>query len=227
MSVRVQDENVNEIPSVAYSWFDTEAGKYLTTRSDPIALRVNPTEMVGADSVVSLQPGAAQSESENDSSNVGSIPRAKVYSLTGADLAIESDPAKLLVRREGLLGQTSVQTLGYGAGALLMAFAFLDQRRRQVDPETRRATELVRAQRRRVSDASGLSAKEASKQIADALRNVAAEFPDADRSSMHSIMSECDALAYQPDDSRTSSIDAQLVARALKAIDQLSQRGAT
>ena len=224
VSVRVQDENVNEIPSIAYSWFDTDAGKYLTTRSDPIALRVNPTEMVGVDSVVSLQPNATPSEEDPSGSVAETSRRAKSYSLTGADLAIEPDPAKLLTRHEGLLGRSSVQALGYGAGALLMFVAFFDQRRRQVDPEQRRVSQSLRNQRDRISAATGLPAKEASRQISDALRNVAAEFPNADRSSIQSIMSDCDALAYQPENSQSKPIDPQLVERALHAINELSQR---
>ena len=225
VSVRVQDESVNEIPSIAYSWFDTESGKYLTTRSDPVALRVNPTEMVGVDSVVSLQPKSSQGDSESQSSSSGPSTRTKTYSLTGADLAIEPDPAKLLAQHESLLEQPSVQAVSYGAGVLLIVVAFLDQRRRQIDPIVRRATELVRNQRRRVSDAANLPVKEASKQIADALRNVAAEFPDADRSSIQSVMSECEALAYQPDTTHSNSINVQIVERAMSAIDQISQRG--
>src|SRR5581483_7257518 len=52
VSVRVTDESVGEIPALAYSWFDPDSEKYQTARSQPIALRVMPAQVVSAGDVV-------------------------------------------------------------------------------------------------------------------------------------------------------------------------------
>ena len=49
--VRVLDERVEEIPGLAYSWFDPKTQTYETTRSRPIALSVRSAQVVGAGDV--------------------------------------------------------------------------------------------------------------------------------------------------------------------------------
>ena len=227
VSIRVKDESINEIPAIAYSWFDAENEQYRTARSDPIALRVDTAVRVGADSVVSNQPAISSSNSPADRTSQSTSSPARTFSLTGADLAIEPDPAKLLGVRSGLLGSTSVQAASYLLGAFLLLVALFDYRRRLVDPEQLRQTELVRQQSRRIQKAHDLAGKEAAREIAEALRQTLAEFPNADQtdqSQVRSIMSRCESITYQPDGSGEAKVDSDLVQDALQAVKQLAER---
>ena len=51
-TIRAADESVAEIPAVPLSYFDVDSGKYVTVYSDPIALAVRPSRVVGADQAV-------------------------------------------------------------------------------------------------------------------------------------------------------------------------------
>ena len=54
-NIRVLDETISEIPSLAFSWFDPAAEAYQTTHSKPIALRVGEANVVSAEDVVRNQ----------------------------------------------------------------------------------------------------------------------------------------------------------------------------
>ena len=77
-SVRLKSQSVAEIPALEFSYFDSKKGVYVTSRSMPIALSVEGSTVVSADSVVSNQ----------DESKIGSqSEQAPIpISLTGANL---------------------------------------------------------------------------------------------------------------------------------------------
>ncbi|QEF98206.1 hypothetical protein Mal15_22550 [Stieleria maiorica] len=228
VSVRVLDEGISEIPAIAYSWFDAEQEQYRTTRSKPIALRVMPAQVVGADAVVSSQPGDspdASSRSAYAPSDQPSMPGgAGSLTLSGADLAIQRDPQRLLTGSTSLLAKPSFQIVNYALGSVCLIVALLDRRRRQVDPAVRQAFAVVRNQRGRIAAAGKLPEKDAAKQIADALRVVQLEFPNADRSAIQRLLAECDAIAYRPEGNPDATISTDLVDRALAAVDAIKSK---
>ncbi len=228
VSVRVLDEGISEIPAIAYSWFDAEQEQYRTTRSKPIALRVMPAQVVGADAVVSSQPGVSPGASSSSSANPTGEPSkgtgVRSFALSGADLAIQPDPQRLLSGSTSLLAKPSFQIVNYALGSVCLIVALLDRRRRQVDPVVRQASAVVRNQRGRIAAAGKLPEKDAAKQIADALRVVQLEFPNTDRSAIQTLLAECDAIAYRPDDKPDATISTDLVDRALAAVDAMKSK---
>ena len=83
--VRARHQGVREIPALEFSWFDPQKQRFETTRSRPVALAVGDAERIGAGDVVSNTPASsAATESEAP------------VALTGADLAIERRPGRLL-----------------------------------------------------------------------------------------------------------------------------------
>lgn len=222
VSVRVLDESVNEIPAIAYSWFDAEKETYLTARSKPIALRVMPAQVVGADSVVSNQTRSAEprTSSAGQGPATESNDQSRTYSLSGADLAIQRDVDQLMRGKTRLLAAGSFQVAVYALGSLCIVVAWVDRKRRSVDPAVRHADHVLRQQRSRVVAAEKLSEKEAAKQVADALRTVIAEMPDIDRTVSQSLIAQCETIVYKPSGDSQSRIDGDLVRQALSAIDQ-------
>lgn len=51
-TLRPTAESVREIPSIAFSWFDPETGRYQTTESKPIALSVSAVERLTTDAIL-------------------------------------------------------------------------------------------------------------------------------------------------------------------------------
>ena len=62
VTIRVRSDEAREIPPIAFSWFDPQAREYRTARSRPIALSVEPTELVGAREVVAAAPAVPVAE---------------------------------------------------------------------------------------------------------------------------------------------------------------------
>ncbi|RMF22278.1 MAG: hypothetical protein D6760_07760, partial [Deltaproteobacteria bacterium] len=105
-TVRVLDESVHEIPPIAFSWYNPESRQYETTRSRPIALSVRPAQVVSAADVVTAKPAteeeqgpaaAKQPPATKQAPPGGAAPvaAAKRFTLTGADLSIETDRSRL------------------------------------------------------------------------------------------------------------------------------------
>ena len=98
LTVRVMDESVKEIPQLTYSWFDPATERYETARSDPIALRVLPAEVISADDVVSAtdRNGSDQSAESRSSESIDVTRQTTGPGvIAGLDLSIEEDVDKL------------------------------------------------------------------------------------------------------------------------------------
>jgi hypothetical protein len=226
--VRVLDEGTREIPALAYSWFDPETGSYATTLSRPIALSVRPAEVIAADDVFS--PGAAADSDASAEAEPRSGPEAAGdgggLALTGADLAIERDVAKLL--RGGGEGFGAGWVAGglYTGASLLLLAALWDRRRRDVDPRVVRRRRLLDRERRRVRSAAGLPADEAVRELAGALRRMLAEVPHARSAELDALLGECDARTYAPAERRRSeSLEPGLLERANALAERLAEAG--
>ncbi|NUQ62554.1 MAG: BatD family protein [Pirellulales bacterium] len=226
VSVRVCDESVSEIPPLAYSWFDPESGTYQTTRSKPIALRVMPAKVVSADDVVaSPAPGTAgspvspknraSSSGKSESTSVAMAPSAPpVFSLSGADLAIEPSAAVVLRNSTGRFRGVVLPAVVYGAGLLLLTAAVIDRRRRNVDPVLTARRKKVRQQQTKIAHASKLATAQAAEEIAAAVRALLAELPDVDRDEAEAVIAACESVAYAPENSADRGLDPALVQRA-------------
>ncbi|HEY5623400.1 MAG TPA: BatD family protein, partial [Gammaproteobacteria bacterium] len=111
--IRVQRPTVTEIPPIEYAWFDPTTARFETTASRPIALSVRDARIVGAGDVVHKETGeeddATGESSAHDSSvrgdpdapRIGSGAPSGSFSLTGADLSIETDIGLLAPARSG------------------------------------------------------------------------------------------------------------------------------
>ena len=208
--VRVLDESVREIPPLAYSWFDAQQGSYQTTRSRPIALSVRPAEVVAAEDVFSAE---AEGEDEPEETEVRD---AGTFTLTGADLAIERDLSVLLRdRRRGPIGPWMPVGL-YAGTSLLVLAALFDRRRRDVDPVLVRRRKLLETELRRLRGAANLPGDRAVVELAQALRRMLAEVPEARSVEIDEFLSECDARSYAPAGQRqTAQLDEEFQGRAL------------
>ncbi len=222
VTVRVQDESVSELPAIAYSWFDPTDESYHTVRSKPIALRVMPAQIVSSADVVggssarpskSKQAGnqqisAATSGSPNTTGSSGA-------SLTGVDLAIETDAGVLLRDSAGRFGGLTTQGLFYVAGLLLIGVALFERKRRDIPREVLAMRRQLRRERDLINKSRAQPKKQAAESVAAGLRRLIAAMPHGPRAEAQAIIAECESLVYAPSDSGDDRLDEQLVQRAM------------
>ncbi len=144
----------NEIPALAFSYFDPVKGTYQTVHSDPIALSVKGGAIVGANDVVAATPTKKQAPAAGDAD----------LALVGADLALSAP---------GVTGDTPL------GGALLwlivgvlyaLPLALLAARTWQLRTRGQREEAAeVRAARRRVEQELARAAKHPARETAGAL----------------------------------------------------------
>jgi hypothetical protein len=152
----------NEIPALAFSYFDPVKGTYQTIHSDPIAVSVKGGSIVGASDVVAAAPKKPSSSAPTDAE----------LALVGADLALSS------------LG--AVDDKPFGGSLLWLVIAILYAvplvvfavRSYQLRTATQREEAAeVRAARRRVeqelASAAKTPARDAAGPLASALRHLA------------------------------------------------------
>ena len=82
VTVRLRSAEAREIPPIAFSYFDPKKSEYQTVRSQPVALSVAGSAIVGARDVVG---GAARPDSGDGGGDAGQV------SLVGADLALSAE----------------------------------------------------------------------------------------------------------------------------------------
>lgn len=208
--VRVLDPEVREIPELAYSWFDPDSKRYETTHSRPIALAARPAEVIGAGDVQVRADDRTPSAPGPTSG--ARTPAPPGLALTGADLAIERDPERVLGSHLRFGGPWLVPLL-YLAASGLVAGAWLDRRRRRVDPARVRRRRLLDEQLARLDAASGRASAEAAGEVARAIRSVLRELPDASRPEIDEVLGACDARSYAPQGAQPP-LDERLVTTA-------------
>jgi hypothetical protein len=225
--VRVLEERVEEIPALAYSWFDPSSGKYQTTHSRPIALAVRSAEVIGAADVqgdTGLGSAAQQEMDTAAASEQGPARvRARSFALTGADLAIERNPAKLLATRgQAWSGPWVVGSL-YGSALLLIPLAVWQRRRLDVDPALAERRTVVAAELRRVEQAGGSPAAEVLATLSSALRQMLAQVPAAASAELDAFLGECDARSYAPE-GQLQTIDGAFLERAVRLARDVAEQ---
>jgi hypothetical protein len=223
--VRVQDEEVSEIPALEYSWFDAETQSFQTTRSRPIALSVRAAEVVSAADVVS---GEVEEGRDAPSAGAAELPAAAretgaVLTLTGADLAIERDVAKLARGASSQQRGWTVLAGIYFSSCLLLGIAIIDRKRRAVDPTVVELRKHLETQSKRIRAAAKLPGREGAQEVADAIRQMLAKVPEARSAEIESFLGECDALIYAPGEAPAAS-SAELREQAVTLADGISGR---
>jgi hypothetical protein len=232
VTVRVNDQSVSEIPALAYSWFDPRDQAYHTTRSKPIALRVTEAQVVSAaDVVISPKANGNNSSSPEDANNGpanngeagtgGAASATPAFTLSGADLSIESSVPLLLSDARNRFGGNSLQWALYGTGLLLVAIALLDRKRRDIPPEIVQRRKTLKKLRSQIDRAAGQPQREAAREIADALRGMVVEVPDFPRDGLQSVLAQCETIVYAPGDASSEKIDPGLVGQAATVADQI------
>jgi hypothetical protein len=224
--VRVIDPDVREIPALEYAWFDPTTGSFQTTRSRPIALSVRDAEVIGAADVQSDEPSDSRTLPEAPQPAGGDSPRRGPLVLTGADLAIERDPERLLRRDESGAHRSWLIAGLYAGSLVLVGLAQLDRRRREADPAVRARRRRVDAELRRIRRASSSPAGEAAADLARALRRILAELPDARGPEIDEFLGECDARSYAPQGQRGgASLEPEFRQRALDLAERMAKEG--
>lgn len=212
--VRARHEGVREIPALAFSWFDPETRSFETTHSRPVALAVGAAQRIGASDVVSDSAAPAAVE-----------PAETPVSLTGADLAIERRPERLLRAPAALTARPWLAAGLHAAGLGLLALAWIDRRRRALDPAISERRRRLRAARSALDAAAGRPEAEGAGQVADALRRMRAELPEAEVAGFDLVLAECDARRFARDASPGAPLDARLHARAREVARGLEEAG--
>lgn len=213
--VRVLDAGVSEIPALAFSWFDPVQERFETTYSRPIALSVREAQRVGAEAVERAPRAPGQSEAPAEAT-------ASPRWAESADLAIVGDAERLRAAASGG-GQVALQAALYGAGLLLLAIAFFDRRRRDVDPGLRARRAALDRARRRLREAGNLAPEVVLEEVTHTLRRMRAELPDVAGPEIESFLADCDARRFAPA-AGGGRADAELLARAMELLADFSER---
>jgi hypothetical protein len=226
VTVRVMDETVKRVPALAYSWFDPEAETYRTTHSKPIALNVMPAKIVSSSDVFSNQPQtrtpkAKMPKKRGENAAAAEQGTAISFTLTGADLSIEQDPALLFRDSQSRRGGITVQVALYAAGLVFIGLALLARKRSDVPAELVRRRQQLRRLHSRIEKAARLPQQQAAEEIAAALRGLVAEMPQTPRGEIDAIVVACEGVAYAPNQRKGDQLDASLHRRALAVADQV------
>lgn len=147
-TIRPTTTNVTQIPPIEFSWFDPAKGEYVTTRSQPIDIRVSPSERLTSDRIegVAATPAASRQA-------------ASLTEVDGGLVANAAPTAELL--RDGRLTLGAGTALTFGVPPILAAIALLVRRRqdrRQGDAGLVRALGADRAAREALQQAADLPA---------------------------------------------------------------------
>ena len=238
VTVRVLDETVTEVPPIAYCWFDPQQKRFQTTRSDPIALRVLPAQMVGAQSVVTAAPEVPKSDpgtpglggagglgGPGAATPSDTTSRPVILDQIAADLAIVSDPARLLVDDSRRFGGPVVRGVIYAGSVVLVFLAWVRRRAVSVDPELVRRRSVLKEQLKLIVAASKLPRPKAASEIAAALRQIVVHADGQGRGRIDPLLAECDVLAYAPDADGSGAIDPSLHERAVDLARSIAKEG--
>jgi hypothetical protein len=147
-TIRPSTTNVTQIPPIEFSWFDPAKGQYVTTRSQPIDIRVSPSERLTSDRI----EGAAAAPASDRQG-------ASLTEVDGGLVANAAPTAELL--RDGRLTLGAGTALAFGAPPVLAAIALLLRRRRdrmQGDAGLQRALGADRAAREALQQSADLPA---------------------------------------------------------------------
>lgn len=221
-SVRVLDAEVREVPAIAYSWFDAESRAFETTYSAPIALSVGAAEIIGADAVT-RRPGADPAKTPSAAGDSEPPPReqkgprATSFAFSGANLAVDEDPTRVLGGpARSRITEFATPAL-YVIGAGLLVLAAVDRRRRSVDPRLLERAQLL-SEASRAIEAAARQPSDGSAALGRALRSLVAALPEEADADYDGLIADCDALRFGPDGGQ-AALPPELVARARRFVE--------
>ncbi len=184
VTVRLKNAEAREIPSIGFAYFDPSAGEYRTVFSEPVALSVAGSAVVGAGDVVSGAAGhggpsgvdtPVTEQAGGGSAAVGAVTtgaatasRAGLRGFVGADLSL-SRPADTLGEVRPLSSWMPLILALYILPVILLAGQIWRSRtsaRRDHSGEIKRALKQVR---RAVEEAGQMPAREAAPNILNAM----------------------------------------------------------
>jgi hypothetical protein len=194
----------NEIPAIAFSYFDPVKGRYQTIHSDPIAVSVKGGSIVGAGDVIAMAP--------KQSGGQQAAPADTDLALVGAELALSSPDAV----GDRPLGGVLLWLLVAALYAIPLGLFGVRSWQLRTRTQREEAAE-VKAARRRVEQELARAAREPARETAGslvaAMRSFARVLGAPEREPRDSVLAELENAGYGPR-SATTPLPEELRARA-------------
>jgi len=89
-TIRPRKEGITQIPSIPFTYFDPEVGKFVTVKSQPIEIKVAPAEMLALGEVVGRHTGSSNSNDTNASNTAAAGP--VLTNIVGSELLSNQSP---------------------------------------------------------------------------------------------------------------------------------------
>mgnify|MGYP000169678947 CR=1 FL=1 len=163
VTVRLRGTEAHEIPALSFGYFDPEKGSYQTVRSQPIALSVKGSAVVGAGDVVAAPTAAGPAAGKGKPAAEPALP------LFGADLALSNE--RQTWRRAPALSEVLPLLVGlYGAALALLVVQAARRRNRFARQKEALIQDTVRRLRKELEAAAKDAARDAAPRLCVALR---------------------------------------------------------
>jgi hypothetical protein len=167
VTVRLRSAEVREIPALTFGYFDPAKGEYQTVRSQPIALSVKGSAVVGAGDVVDGATAGSRAPAPGkpkvDSASEPTLP------LVGADLALSGEARTW--RRAASLRDVLPAVLGlYAAAVGLLVVSVLRRRGQGARRQQAEVDQAMRQVRQQLDAAASEAARDAAPKLCAALR---------------------------------------------------------
>ena len=215
MTVRVKNQSVEQIPPIAFSWFDPYQEQFDTAVTKPIALQVMETQVVSANDVITAQSNtAAAGEDGGDGQSQDSASEA-TGSFVGANLAITTDPMQLLTSSSVWHLSRLLTISCYSLAVLLIVGSVVLRKRQNRDQAEISRKKRLRQLTHQLQRAGQLPTKEAAERVARLLRELLAEFEVKNRSEIDALIARCDNMIYATGDAAAADA-AELADKAVE-----------
>ena len=214
VTVRANEESVEQIPPLAFSWFDPEQQRFQTTRSDAIAMQVLPARVISSADVVGAISSAEKSSAGSDAGDSSN----RTLSFSGANLAIQKDPAVLLAIAAATGNGWWKNGLIYLCGIAAVMLAMRWQRMSDRDPVEVEREQRFRSIRQQLRDAAGLSGADAARRTAEVLRQMLGECNANQRRTADQLIADCETRIY--DRSGAAEFDQAIMDAALRLAEE-------
>ncbi len=199
--VRVLNTRAQEVPPIAFSYFDPVRETYATVRSQPIALSVSAVQKVGVADVDlnSKTAGALAAANINNNSNASDgqeNAQAAATVSSGLKLGVSTTDADLV----SPMSQSTVRAIeigGYASPFLLLFGAAALRRARKRSEKNKPQRDAARHLKDALKEAQNSDPKQAAARIANALAAFAAA-TETDQKPFQKVLSDLDAEAYNP-----------------------------
>ncbi|MBM4090943.1 MAG: protein BatD, partial [Planctomycetes bacterium] len=221
VTIRVKEPSVEQIPAIAFSWFDPVKESYGTGRSKPIALQVTEARVVSTADVVSAPMAGDRAEKPAGSGKGAQAdPSASGLSLVGANLAIERDVSRLAVDATASESYRTIAAGMYAVAAAVVLGGVVARSRARRDKGKAMKKARLRSFRRTIESARSQSPREAAEQIAHVMRQLLGDCDAVARREADHLVLECENAIFAIGDN--STLDVRGVAdRALGIVDRL------